>query len=124
MHGEVHVVVVVAGRRAVAGGVGPPAQSGEPDLLVPDHVQHGDAVGVGDAPTGQPVAVCLVVTGGPGVDESTGVGGEVARAPLWMLAGAAAAEACGEPVEAGRARLVDRVQGAGCQAAGGCRVLE
>src|SRR4051794_10082469 len=75
---EVHVVVVVAGRGAVAGGVGLPARPGEPDLFVPDHVGHAEPVGVGDAPPGQLVAVRLVGAARAGVLEAARVGREVA----------------------------------------------
>src|SRR5207244_7500142 len=89
----------------------------------PDDVEHAQPVGVGDEPPGQLVAVVAVRTGGDAAEPARR-GGEVTRPAERMLAPRAGAEARGEVVEAGLARLLQRVQGARGKAAGRGGVLD
>src|SRR5688572_15577869 len=58
-----HVIGVLAGRVAAA-AVRPPAGAGQPDLLVPDHVEHTEPVGIEYEECRQVVAVVAGLTDG------------------------------------------------------------
>src|SRR4029453_7683193 len=112
------VVCVLTGRIATS-AVRTPARGGQPDLAVPDHVQHTQPVRVVDeerreAVAVRPVGVVRVAA------EPARSGREVARAPLRMLTTVVVAAPAGVVVvEPGLDRLVARVRGAGGDAPAG-----
>src|SRR5687768_7971707 len=85
----------VAERRAVR----LPPGGRQPDLAVPDHVEHAEPVGVAHEEGGEVVAVELVLPARVSVAETAAERGEVAGAALRMLERAAGAEARDEPLE-------------------------
>src|SRR3954452_6872266 len=122
-HRQVHVVGVHH-RRPAAGAVRLPTRPGQPDLPVPDHVHHTQAVRVLDEVGRQPVAVLLVAAGRGDVLETGRVGREVAGPALGVLAAVLVPETGRVVGEAGRARLLIGVEQPRRDAAVGGRVVD